>query len=328
TNRVAALDTRLRLTKTWNLSAQAMTSQDRAPDGDRTGGPAYTISLDHGNRKWNGGINYVDRSSGFHTDLGYVPRVNMRQGQEYVTRHFRPKSKRILSVNPNINLLVNFDHLGIMQDRGVFANLNVEMPRSTYIGGGMGRKFERFQDINFHPNNAFVFLHSDYFKRASFDLNYAQGMRINYTPAAGLLPFQSHGDDVQASFILRPVSRLKIDETYIFTRMRTPTQSVFLNHLTRTRVNYQFTRALSLRVIADYNALLENAALIDAARQKRISGDVLLTWLLHPGTAVYLGYTDRLENVAIFQNTLRAIGFPSTTTARQFFAKVSYLFRF
>jgi len=202
------------------------------------------------------------------------------------------------------------------------------MPRSTYFAAGLGRSLERFQNINFHPNNVYFGLHSDYFKRAGIDLNYAQGTRINYTPAAGLQPFQSHGDDVQASITLRPVARLKIDEQYIFTRMRTPTASVYLNHLTRTRINYQFTRALSLRMIVDYNALLENAALIDATRQKRLSGDVLLTWLLHPGTAVYVGYTDRLENVAIYQNTIVPIGFPSTTVARQFFAKVSYLFRF
>ena len=43
------------------------------------------------------------------------------------------------------------------------------------------------------------------------------------------------------------------------------------------------------------------------------------------------GYTDRLENLRLFPGTppaVAAIGFPSTTTARQFFAKVSYLFRF
>jgi hypothetical protein len=43
------------------------------------------------------------------------------------------------------------------------------------------------------------------------------------------------------------------------------------------------------------------------------------------------GYTDRLENLGLFQGTpptMARIGFPSTTTGRQFFAKISYLFRF
>jgi hypothetical protein len=102
----------------------------------------------------------------------------------------------------------------------------------------------------------------------------------------------------------------------------------FVNHLTRTRANYQFTRALSLRLIVDYNATLENASLIDLTRQKRITGDTLVTYLIHPGTALYVGYTDRLENLALTHGAVLPIGFPSTTTSRQFFAKVSYMFRF
>jgi hypothetical protein len=51
--------------------------------------------------------------------------------------------------------------------------------------------------------------------------------------------------------------------------------------------------------IIDYNALLNNAALFDANRQKSVTGDVLLTWFLRPGTAVHLGYTETLENAAL-----------------------------
>jgi hypothetical protein len=62
-----------------------------------------------------------------------------------------------------------------------------------------------------------------------------------------------------------------------------------------------------------------------------VTGDVLLTWLLHPGTAFYLGYTDSLENIALQPgdpNTIIRTNLPVTTTQRQFFAKLSYLFRF
>ena len=166
------------------------------------------------------------------------------------------------------------------------------------------------------------------FKRATFDLSYATGTRINYTPASGVAPFLANGNDLQAGFTLRPVARLKIDEIYYLTRLRTAQASVLVNHLTRTRINYQFTRELSLRVIMDYNAVLENAALIDLTRQKRITGDALLTYLIHPGTALYVGYTDQLGNLGLIDGMVRPIPFPSTTTARQFFAKISYLFRF
>jgi hypothetical protein len=78
---------------------------------------------------------------------------------------------------------------------------------------------------------------------------------------------------------------MKIDEIYYYTtlKMRDPSPStVFVNHLIRSRMNYQFTREFSLRLILDYNAVLQNPALIGLDRQKAVTGDVLLTYLLHP----------------------------------------------
>jgi len=327
-NRVAALDTRVKFNDTWTFAGQVMSSQTRELDGTRSGGPAYNFDLSHQNRNWLYDVNFIDRSEGFHTDLGYVPRVNMRQVQQFYMRRFHPKSKRVLVFAPNISVLGNLDHHGVQQDWRVNPGFNLQMPRGTFTGGWIAEIFERFQNINFRRHDANTFLHTEYFKRATFDFSYARGTRINYDPAAGLSPFLANGSELQAGFTLRPVARLKIDEVYYLTRMRTAQTSVFVNHLTRSRINYQFTRALSLRMIADYNAVLENASLIGLQRQKRITGDALLTYLIHPGTALYVGYTDQLENLGLFNGVVRPIGFPSTTTARQFFAKVSYLFRF
>jgi hypothetical protein len=327
-NRVAALDTRLKLSDTWTFSGQVIGSQTRDVDGTTSGGPAYNFDLFHQNRKWIYDANFIDRSEGFHTDLGYVPRVNMRQAQQFFMRRFRPKSKRVLTISPNISLLGNLDHQGVQQDWRVNPGFNLEMPRNTYMGGSINQIFERYQNINFRRHDASISVHTEYSKRATFDFNYAAGTRINYDPAPGLSPFLANGSELQAGFTLRPVARLKIDEIYYLTRMRTANASVFINHLTRTRINYQFTRALSLRTIVDYNGVLENATLIDLQRQKRITGDALLTYLIHPGTALYVGYTDQLQNLGLFNGTVLPIGFPSTTTARQFFAKVSYLIRF
>jgi predicted porin len=99
----------------------------------------------------------------------------------------------------------------------------------------------------------------------------------------------------------------------------------------RTKLNYQFTRELSLRVITDYNGNLQNAALTTRERQKRLTGDILLTYLVHPGTAFYVGYTNQRENLALFRGDpdyVDRIPRPSVTTARQLFVKASYLFRF
>ena len=53
-----------------------------------------------------------------------------------------------------------------------------------------------------------------------------------------------------------------------------------------------------------------------------------MTYLVHPGTALYVGYTDGYDNVALDADGSAAIRNPTTSTGRQFFVKTSYLFRF
>jgi hypothetical protein len=276
-------------------------------------------------------VSYVDRSEGFRTDMGFVNRVNMRQPQQFFMRRFHPKSKFVLSVAPSLYAMAVFDHRGVQQDWRANPGLNIEMPRNTFFNVNHGEGFERFQNINFRHNGTEFGFHSEFFKRATIDFNHGISTSINYNPAHGLNPFLANERDWQVNLTFRPMSRLKLDEIYYYTSLRTPAASVFVNHLARSRLNYQFTRELSLRMIVDYNAVLENPALVSLTRQKRLTGDVLLTYLIHPGTALYVGYTDRVENLRLMPGappTVATIGFPSTTTARQFFAKVSYLFRF
>ena len=108
-------------------------------------------------------------------------------------------------------------------------------------------------------------------------------------------------------------------------------KTIFSNTIERSTVNYQFTRALSLRAIIDYNAVLPNTGLVSLERTKRLTGDVLVTYLLNPGTAVYVGYTDRFENLIIDRTvppSLRRTISPLNGVGRQLFVKASYLFRF
>ncbi|MBZ5728332.1 MAG: carbohydrate binding family 9 domain-containing protein [Acidobacteriia bacterium] len=344
-NRVGAVDARFKLSANWALTGQAMASETRDLDGTTSGGDAFNVDLHRQSRDYGYDLQYIDRSEGFRTDLGFVPRVNIRQLNQYAQRRFHPKSKVLLSWGPNLFMMGDLDHRNVQQDWRVSPGINLEFARSTFIGAYRAETFERFDNINFRRHDAGIGAHSEYFKRATLDWSYSKGTRTNYDTPTGLAAFRGDGSEMQAQFTVRPVSRLKLDEIYFLTRLYTRPDSfpgvpfladarpsaVFVNHLARSRLNYQFTRELSLRVILDYNGVLENPLLISLDRQKRITGDVLVTYLIHPGTALYVGYTDQLENLALFPGSppsVGRIGFPSTTTGRQFFAKISYLFRF
>ncbi len=81
--------------------------------------------------------------------------------------------------------------------------------------------------------------------------------------------------------------------------------------------------------------MLPNSNLVNLTKSKSFTSNVLLTYLLSPGTAVYAGYTDQRQNLALVQAMsmgmpayLATIGDPSTLTDRQIFLKISYAFHY
>jgi hypothetical protein len=99
----------------------------------------------------------------------------------------------------------------------------------------------------------------------------------------------------------------------------------------RTKVNYQFSRALSVRAIVDYDALLANSSLLSDTPYKNLTGDLLVTYQVNPGTALFCGYTSNYENInrsPFAPYSLANFGSPNTLTGRQFFVKISYLLHF
>ena len=119
---------------------------------------------------------------------------------------------------------------------------------------------------------------------------------------------------------------LKIENTYLFERLRANRstylfvqsqipgigRSIFNDHILRSKWNWQFTPQLSVRVILQYNALLAGTPGVGSPytylpTEKQFNADFLITYLVHPGTAIYVGYNSDLQNLAIV---------PATPTSR------------
>jgi hypothetical protein len=115
---------------------------------------------------------------------------------------------------------------------------------------------------------------------------------------------------------------------------------VYENQTFRTKINYQFTRSLSARMIVEYDSTLVNPEETSLLRKKQIGTQALFTWLPHPGTAVYIGYNNDLQNLdrALCNREISGVCDPNNLVpprapnylndGRQFFIKASYLFRF
>jgi hypothetical protein len=149
-------------------------------------------------------------------------------------------------------------------------------------------------------------------------------------------PFLASSDTANLVISLRPISALRIDNTYLFSRLRDREtgSGIFNNHIVRTKWNWQFNRELSFRVILQYTATLANSAFTSVPTTKQLNGDFLITYLVHPGTAIYIGYNTDFQNIdqplAFDPNSggLLRTREKLLNDGRLFFVKVSYLFRF
>jgi hypothetical protein len=162
-------------------------------------------------------------------------------------------------------------------------------------------------------------------------------------PPAGQLPYVGNETAITQTVGIKPTSRLQIDNTYILERVVNGAahHAVVNNHIIRSKWNYQFNREFSLRFITQYNGLLTNPQFSSLTQQKAVNFDVLFTYFLHPGTAVYVGYNSNLENIdpglctrlaGTLQCDPNGNGLIRTSNGlindgRQIFIKISYLFR-
>ncbi len=80
--------------------------------------------------------------------------------------------------------------------------------------------------------------------------------------------------------------------------------------------------------------MLSNPEISSLSPTKNFNADFLITYLVHPGTAIYVGYNSDLENlnrnlaVDPVSNVILTTPRGYMNDSRQFFVKASYLFRF
>jgi hypothetical protein len=160
---------------------------------------------------------------------------------------------------------------------------------------------------------------------------------VNYDPPGTEIPFLASRTSANVQITVRPTRALKIDNTYILFRLHNcascdkPLGSLN-NHIFRTRVNYQFNKELSFRFIGQYSAVLANSDFTSLQTTKNFNADFLITYLVYPSTAIYVGYNSNLENILnppqLDLNGDLARGGRLINDGRNFFVKASYLFRF
>jgi len=352
-NRVGGLDFRLKFSPHLYLTAQGVVSSSSYSYGS-----AYRAELGYTSNHWGHNSVYKDYTAGFSTVPGFVTRTDTREYRDYTSYAFRPKGGLVQSWGPEFFGHWTWDHSGLRLDTDYEPDLSVFLRHNTHFSLFPYSDFrERLrptdysgltQDTDFHEHYSGINFFTAPITHISFLAQYFWGDAINFVPGFSpypiLKPYLARNDQGTAQLTLHPFNRLTIDNSYLFSRLRTrdTNANIFNNHILRTKWNWQFTRELSLRVILQYNATLtQNSPSVGADQfqytylptSKNFNTDILFTYFLHPGTALYVGYNTNQQNLDPTLKIDPFLGGVHNGTrmindGRLFFVKVSYLLRF
>ena len=344
-NRIGGLDGRFRLGNNWIADFQGVASSTRLEDGTYQAGPLFNADLFRQGRKLNYELHFNDRANGFLTETGFDQQPGIRLIDQIVKYSFRPEGKHLISWGPIFEHLGIWDHDGNHLNSGIFPELKWEFVGQTFLAVTYALEsellrpvdFSVLQDnINFRRHTTVVAFDTGLLRQVTFHVDYRWGSRVLYDAPEGQAPYLAGRTSATATVTVRPSRSLRIDNTYLLFRLhdRNSSAGIFNDHIIRSKWNYQYNKELSFRFIGEYDAVLANPVMTSLKTSKRFNADFLITYLVHPNTALYVGYNSNLENVAIPlsadpdapQGLARGPRFRND--GKNFFIKASYLFRF
>lgn len=350
-NRIGGVDFTARFNDRWTALGQMVESASKPLDGGYAAGPATWLELTRSGHAFTLDNIYQDNATGFGSQVGFIQTVNIRNDQWHSEYQWYPKHSFVQSYGLETSGHVSWDHQGNRVEHFTTVDPFFLLPRKTVLAPLIGENSDTLGpqngyaipgNINLTENFGGVVFRSSPFRQVNWNLVFTHGGNPNFNPAPGHGPSLLHEDYLQALVSILPFHSLTMDNTYLLDRNHAAGtgEDVFENQTLRTKLNYQFTRAFSARVIVEYDSVLVNPAQTSLVRTKQVATQALLTWLPHPGTAIYLGYNNDVQNLdrtlcQRFPGGGCDPGEPTLTRSRnylndgrQFFLKGSYMLRF
>lgn len=335
-NRVTAVDGRFRLAKRWTLQAQLATSDSRSLAGETSRDEAYSLATSRQGRRLSYSGNFQEIGDDFRADAGFVNRTGFRSTSQFASYWTWPEDSPVIFWGPELFALRRWALDGTLVDEFTEVSLEWHFADQTFVElnlgtGGTVLRPDEFEllprDRRYLRNQAFLELGRSFSRRVQAQANLGYSRDVNFAPAEGLAPQPADILSGNVAVQLRLLRRLSLDLDWLFTDVQTVDQGrVFANHILRGRANWQFSRALSLRAIVQWDSLsvVPDRTRLEPARN--LNGDLLLTWRLDPWTALFLGYNtnyrelDDLERPAVRGVLARSL----ERDSQQLFLKLSY----
>jgi uncharacterized protein DUF5916 len=330
-NRVVSIDARLKLSPNWIATLQAMDSAtSSAAEGIAESGRAAFAELRHEGRHLKYRTTYRERTPDFDAPLGFITRTDLRQVENSLAYFFRRSSGPLVAVIPGVTSVVDWDFSRQLQDASIDVPLWFDFKGPVSAAVGRTHALEAYRGVDFRRDATYVTAYGDVARWLGFNLYVRRGTGINFYPAAGEAPSLGDAGYDALDVTLRPSARWRVSESYIVSRLSAPAaDQIFADRYLRLKSSFQVSRELSLRAIVDRHALAVDPQAASAVPDRRYTFDVLLTYLVHPGSALYVGFTDRSQDLSADPTLgpeVQSLG--RVSTGRQLFVKMTRALQF
>ncbi|MCP4567561.1 MAG: hypothetical protein GY841_08280, partial [FCB group bacterium] len=221
-------------------------------DGESYTGHAFISRLRRNGRNLNFTLDYNQVSPSYRTQTGFDPASNYRNASAYGSYTFYSEEGLLERITPQIYTSRRWNFDGAPLHKNIFFSMNNRLKfAQTFISFGYGRIFERYRGIEF-----------DKLWEANVNVN----SRINSQLGVGAFNEKGRGiarrlrvkgNETSLDLFLdfKPIDRLMIepDVSYAKSSDIESGDELYKQLILRTRFRYQASRALSLRLVVQYN---------------------------------------------------------------------------
>ena len=309
-NQVAGIDARIRMGRVWTAEGQYSVSRSQPSfDAEARDGSAYLLAISRNGRTVTARTELDGRSVDFVTDLGFVPRTDVREASQTVDYTFRP-ARALSDWGPALLLEQAWAHDGTPLDWRARPSVSFGFQRSTSLGAFVeaaqvtlrpGDAPNVAADVALRPDTWGINASTSPRPAWSASATVERGRAINLAPAGGLPPSAGDHASARVTLALRPLTPLRIENTWLRTTLGAGDRRAFGTGIVRSQWAWQFTREWSLRFIAQYESTRADAALSTITPRRNLNADLLLTRLVNPWTALYVGFNGNAQDLALVQ---------------------------
>ncbi len=288
-------------------------SYDAAFNGEQFGGSLLSAQFSRQAKHYNFSVGYSSYSPTLHTQNGFINQTDQRSFKARQSISYYPGGEWVSRGTFSIDGTWQYDYSGQFQERYIFTRLSNNLGGQTNISlSFLPVNAERFRGELFTGMNRFMInVRTNPINELSLRGHIDFGKYVNRRTN----PTLGKGYNVSANATIKPTSRLEMSLSYNYSTLSSTdgTANYYSGDIYRMTGNYNFSKKLFARLIAQYNSFDDQLQIYP-----------LVYYKANPFTKFYIGMTDYMNHFD--QSGPNGYnGFKETN--RQFFVKFQYLIR-